>query len=120
MGDKIDVKKNTGIISTGANSHNTIMRNDSKEMINNFFSDVAEAIKRINGMAELEEEQKKYLASIMNEAKTATEENNEDKEKNCKEKFEAFKIGALKVADKVISVLADLTTIAAFFGFGVK
>lgn len=78
-----------------------------------FARDIDEAIKRINDIHELEQQQKEYLASIMNEAKAAKSEN---EKQTCNISFKSFLKGLGKVADKVISVLADLASIATFFG----
>lgn len=81
-----------------------------------FAKEIIEAINRINAIDELQQEQKESLIKLMNEAKTATEENNESAKKSCKEGFESFRKWGGNVVNKVLPVIADLMTVAAFFG----
>ncbi|MCL2083752.1 MAG: hypothetical protein FWH06_00655 [Oscillospiraceae bacterium] len=81
-----------------------------------FSRDIKKAVEQINSLSDLQEGQKRYLADILNDAKSSEEKQDETGKIICKEKFQAFIAGTGKVADKVISILANFATIAAFFG----
>lgn len=82
---------------------------------NDFVKQFDWAIERINTMSEIDENQKQYLESILNEAKNAE---TELEKQSCKNKFEAFMKGVGKVAETILSTLSDLVTVVAFFGIG--
>jgi len=115
MSNKLNIKENSGIISLGDSAINMVINNSSKEATDIFFTQVIEAINRINSINELTQEQKDYLVSIVNEAKTVEGENEKI---SCKNSFESFMKGLGKTSEKVLSVLADLFAVANFFGIG--
>ncbi len=105
----------TGVMAGIVTNSTVIVDANSATIGENFSKELDDAITRINAMIELNKNQKEYLSSIMNDAKTATDAS---KKESCKNKFEAFMQGAGKVSEKVLTVLANLATVAAFFGFG--
>lgn len=109
------VESVTGVIAGIVTDSTVIVDANSATIGENFSKELDDAITRINAMIELDKNQKEYLSSIMNDAKTATDAS---KKESCKNKFEAFMQGVGKVSEKVLSVLANLATVAAFFGFG--
>jgi len=116
MSGKIEVKSSTGIVSTGAYAINTIINNNLNETPSISSAQVTKAIKRINVMNELTKEQKEYLISIVNDAKTAEDE---VAKQSCKNSFQSFMKGLGKTSEKVLSIFADLATVAAFFSIGI-
>jgi hypothetical protein len=86
--------------------------------VDNFSSETLKAIAQIREMSELQMAQKECLVNIMQDAETAIKKDNESEKKSCKDRFNAFIVGT-GVADKVLSVLANLATVASFFGIGI-
>ena len=117
MSEKIDVKTNNGIINTGTSSYNTIISSASKETTDIFSKQAIKAINRINAIKELTDEQKEYLVSIVNEAKTAEDEVTKQ---SCKNSFKSFMKGLGKTSERILSVFADLIAVATFFGINVS
>ena len=80
-----------------------------------FMKEITEAI-RLVASSELDEVQKKEVQSILEEAKESVQENSKEKALSSKKRFSTFLIFAGNTAQKLISALAGLTTIARFFG----
>lgn len=81
-----------------------------------FNQQIDEAIRKIKAIEEITLQQKEFLITIMNEAKSSTKES---EKQLCRGKFEAFMHGAGSASLKVISALSGLSSIARFFGLGV-
>jgi len=80
-----------------------------------FAQEATQAIGIINGLDDLNQEQKNALIELMKDANAATQENDEDKKKSCREKFKTFALFAGNVAEKVLQALSDVATITSFF-----
>ena len=80
-----------------------------------FMKEITEAI-RLVASSELDEVQKKEVQSILEEAKESVQENSKEKALSSKKRFSTFLIFAGNTAQKLISALAGLATIARFFG----
>lgn len=86
-----------------------ISKNDDKELA----KEIEVATQRINEIAELSLDQKQFIVELLEELAAAKE----DADKvACKKSFAAFVKGLGSTADKVISSLANLATIAGFLG----
>lgn len=77
-----------------------------------FVEEIDMVVRELKKIEDINESQKDYLVSILNEVKIADDD---VKKQNCKEKFSAFMKGLGDVSGKVLSVLANFATVAAFF-----
>ncbi len=97
------------------NSRNTTISGEFfAENTNTFFKEIAEAIRLVE-LSELNEHQKKELKSILEEAKESVQEKSEEKSTSSKKRFLTFLAFAGNSAQKLISALKELSTIAKFF-----
>ena len=85
------------------------------ENTDTFMKEMAEAISLVTS-SELDEVQKKEVQSILEEAKESVQEKSEEKASSSKKRFSTFLAFAGNAAQKLISALAGLATIAKFFG----
>jgi len=105
------------IAEKGNINNPTVEIEATPETIQKFSDEVNEAKKIINDIMQLEEREKKYLIEIIQDAQNATKNNNEDKKASCKRSFVSFIRGLSNAANEaVLPALANLATIAAFFG----
>lgn len=86
----------------------------SAENTDVFMKEIAEAI-RLAVSSELDEVQKKEVQSILEEAKESVLEKSKEKTSSSKKRFSTFLAFAGNSAQKLISALAGLATIAKFF-----
>lgn len=91
-------------------SGTTISGNFFAENTDAFMKEIAEAI-RLVASSELDEVQ-----SILEEAKESVQEKSKEKASSSKKRFSTFLTFAGNTAQKLISALAGLATIARFFG----
>lgn len=96
-------------------SGTTISGNFFAENTDAFMKEIAEAI-RLVASSELDEVQKKEVQSILEEAKESVQEKSKEKASSSKKRFSTFLTFAGNTAQKLISALAGLATIARFFG----
>lgn len=89
------------------------------ENTDTFMKEMAEAISLVTS-SELDEIQKKEVQSILEEARESVQEKSEEKASSSKKRFSTFLAFAGNAAQKLISALAGLTTIAKFFGIKLK
>lgn len=80
-----------------------------------FVAEIAKAISLVES-SELNELQKKEMKSILEEARESVQEKSEEKTSSSKKRFLTFLAFAGNSAQKLISALAGLSTIAKFFG----
>lgn len=104
-----------GVIDNSEITTNTTSSAD----VNSFSKEATEAIKLIQGYSEINEQQKKALIEIINEAKTAIEENSPDAKSESKAKFKGFILGAGNVTKNLLAILASLATLAKFFNINI-
>ena len=98
------------------NSSNTTISGELlAENIDTFVKEIAKAISLVES-SELDELQKKEVKSILEEAKESVQEKSEEKTSSSKKRFLTFLAFAGNSAQKLISALAGLSTIAKFFG----
>lgn len=102
------------IITNGDNNKISHYGNHSysQDLINEF----NQTIKVITESIELDNEQKKQMLEIMQQAKTGIIENSTEKSESAKKAFSYVKGFLVKVAPTLISVLANYTQIASYFG----
>lgn len=97
-----------------------IKENEAQEIINTnigtFDKDFEKAISVVQDFNELDAETKNSLISLLNDGKTATQENNEEKKKTCQSMFNGFILGAKTAAKDVLPALAQIASVATFFG----
>ena len=86
--------------------------------IGDFSNDVAKAIAIINSFIDVDKSFRDALVSLVNEANAAVQSQDETAKTSCKDKFKGFLLVAGKAVDKVLGALANVATIANFFGFG--
>ncbi len=96
---------NNGSITNTVNIHNVIPE-----------ADVELAKTELNKIVDLTSVQKEFLFNLLDEARTSASSNDSDLQKNNQTKFRSFMLGLGKVADKVLSVLGSIASIAGFFG----
>lgn len=84
-----------------------------------FDTEIAKAISMVESSA-LNELQKKEVKSILEEAKESVQEKSEEKTSSSKKRFFTFLAFAGNSAQKLISALAGLSTIANFFGIQLR
>ena len=89
---------------------------DSNPTDSKILREARDSISSIMNIADLSDEQKAYLISLINEATQSAEENDDSKKTACKVKFDAFILGAGKIAERIITVLGNFSTIAGFLG----
>lgn len=80
-----------------------------------FMKEITQAIRLVQS-SELDEIQKKEVQNILEEAKESVQEKSDAKASSSKKRFSTFLAFAGNSAQKLISALAGLTTIARFFG----
>lgn len=98
------------------NSSDTTISGDFfVENADTFMKEMEEAISLVSS-SELDEAQKKEVQSILEEAKESVQEKSEEKASSSKKRFKTFLAFAGGAAQKLISALAGLATIASFFG----
>ena len=98
------------------NSSNTTISGELlAENIDTFVKEISKAISLVES-SELDELQKKEVKSILEEAKESVQEKSEEKTSSSKKRFFTFLAFAGNSAQKLISALAGLSTIAKFFG----
>lgn len=98
------------------NSTNTTISGELlTENTDAFVAEIAKAISLVKS-SELDELQKEEVKSILEEAKESVQEKSEEKISSCKKRFSTFLVFAGNSAQKLISALAGLSTIANFFG----
>lgn len=105
----------TGNISGNSNTVTGNMVNHSvseKQIIEDF----EKAISAIKKSDELNEDMKKQLADIFETAKIGISEQSEEKQDGAKKAFKYVKSFLTKVAPFLVENLANIATIAAFFG----
>lgn len=90
-----------------------ISKNDNKELE----KEIEVATQRINEISELSPEQKQFIVELLGDLGVAKEDTDKAV---CKKTFGAFMKGLGPVAEKVVSVLANLATIAGFLEIAVK
>lgn len=90
-----------------------ITKNDNKELA----KEIEVATQRINEISELSPEQKQFIVELLGDLVVAKEDTDKAV---CKKTFGAFMKGLGPVAEKVVSVLANLATIAGFLGIAMK
>lgn len=111
------------IINRGSNNKSEII--DAAPVDEKFrqelLNEIEEAVKAIEDIKspDLDDGQKEALKSILKEAKAAEEENSEEKRSAVKKRFEDAKKFLGKGLPVLISALANLTKIAAYFGLSV-
>ena len=81
-----------------------------------FDSETNEAINIIKTMRFLNENHRSALITLLKEANSSIQSDDEHKQNICKEKFAAFILGAGKAVNKALKALSGLSKIAAFFG----
>ena len=86
--------------------------------IGDFSNDVAKAISIINSFVDVDKSFRDALVSLVNEANAAVQSQDEVAKTSCKDKFMGFLMIAGKAVDKVLGALANVATIATFFGLG--
>ncbi|GHU77041.1 hypothetical protein AGMMS49992_23840 [Clostridia bacterium] len=96
-------------------SQNKVQGNMTIE-IGDFGNDVEKAIAIIESFTEVEKHYRDSLISLVNEANNAVQKQDEEAKASCKSKFNGFITFAGKAVDKVLSALANVATIATFFG----
>lgn len=96
-------------------SNTTISGKLLTENTDAFATEMANAISLVES-SELNELQKKEVKSILEEAKESVQEKSEEKILSSKKRFSTFLAFAGNSAEKLISALAGLSTIAKFFG----
>ena len=107
------VQQNMVVDSTGV----TISGEFLMENTDAFVTEIAKAISLVES-SELNEQQKKEVKSILEEAKEGVRERSEEKTLSSKKRFLTFLAFAGNLAPKLIAALAGLTTIAKFFNLG--
>ena len=106
-----NVQQNMVIRST-----NTSIRGEwLNENTDAFITEIVKAISLVE-TSELAELQKKEVKSILEEAKESVQEKSEEKASSSKKRFLTFLTFAGNSAQKLISALAGLSTLAKFFG----
>ena len=111
VGDTVTTK-NTIVVGNS----NIVSNNDYTQINKEFINEVDAAISAIKDSTEVDEESKKQLISIMEDAKSAENENSNEKRESAKKAFGYVKGFLTKAAPTLISTLANLTKIASFFG----
>lgn len=111
VGDNVTTK-NTIVVGNS----NKVSNNDYTQINKEFINEVDAAISAIKDSSEVDEESKKQLISIMEDAKNAENENSNEKRESAKKAFGYVKGFLTKAAPTLISTLANLTKIASFFG----
>ena len=96
-------------INHGEMTHNEINNSVFKE-------EIKQAITIIDSLKEYNQEQKTYIEDSLLEILKAFEGNDIEKQKSSKISFKAFMSGLGNNSEKLINVLASLTSIASFFG----
>ena len=86
--------------------------------IGDFSNDVTKAIEIINSFVDVDKSFRDALVSLVNEVNAAVQSQNETAKISCKDKFKGFLLVAGKAVDKVLGALANVATIATFFGLG--
>jgi len=92
--------------------------NDLLIEIGDFSNDVTKAIEIINSFVDVDKSFRDALVSLVNEANAAVQNRDETAKTSCKDKFKGFLLVAGKAVDKVLGALANVATIATFFGLG--
>lgn len=99
-------------INYGEVTYNEINKEDlSKE--------IRQAIDRIDELEEYDKEVRDFVENLLREALEAVNNEDIEKQKLSKVSFKSFLVGLGRNADKIINVLASLTTIASFFGINI-
>lgn len=106
-----NVQQNMVVNSSGT----TISGDFFIENTDAFMREIREAINLV-GLSELDEIQKKELQGILEEAKESVKEKSKEKALSSKKRFSTFLAFAGDAAQKLISALSGLVTIASFFG----
>ena len=106
-------KVNIGI-ANGDNNAVSIL--DNQPYLQDLINELEQAAKAIKESGELDCEQKKQLLEIIQEAKDGTIENSIEKIEGAKKAFNFVKSFLVKSAPTLISILANLTQIANYFG----
>jgi len=112
------IKENRGIVVGGNVEDSTLTVYSGDIYDHSFNDDASSAIRIIESFKEVEEGYRKALISFVNEANSAVQSKNEPAKVSCKDKFKGFVLGAGKAIDKILTALASIATIAAFFGLG--
>lgn len=105
----------TGNISGNSNTvtGNVITPNIS---VKHIVEDFEAAISEIHKSGELDEDMKKQLMEIFETAKSGVSEQSEEKQEGAKKAFNYIKTFLTKVAPFLVENLANIATIATFFG----
>lgn len=122
MGDTITARGDNSPITVAKNrstATTTITNGITQDALEKFTQEIGEAIKKINAITEFEEEQKECLIELLNEAETATKEDDAKGQESCKKGFIRFMKGLGKKSEIVVATLANLVTIAGFFGLDI-
>ncbi|MCL2253513.1 MAG: hypothetical protein FWC09_03640 [Lachnospiraceae bacterium] len=112
------MNNNNGVINLG---HGAVITNvvttnsNNNETPKTFPIEIVKAIDLIKTMEELTDEQKKYIISMLDNAKNA---DNDEAKQSCKNSFASYMNYLGNTSKKVLSVLANLTTVITFFGNG--
>lgn len=119
--DSVIVEKNTAILGTIKGGSKAINRTiiDHGFSVEQKMEDFDKAINEINKSyksGELDEDMKKQLVEIFETAKSGVSEQSEEKQEGAKKAFNYIKSFLTKVAPFLVENLANIATIATFFG----
>lgn len=108
----------TGNVVGDANnlSGNTITINSDDAYVKKLIDEFDQAILAIKNSLELDDDLKTQMCAIIEEAKSGTLDKSEEKQKNAQTAFSYVKAFLVKVAPMLVTNLANLATIATFFG----
>ena len=119
--DSVIVEKSTAILGTIKGGSKAINRTiiDHGFSVEQKMEDFDKAINEINKSyksGELDEDMKKQLVEIFETAKSGVSEQSEEKQEGAKKAFNYIKSFLTKVAPFLVENLANIATIATFFG----
>lgn len=116
-GDGNVIGDNNSVNTTVINGDDNIINfSENKPFSQAFIEELDQAIAAINESLELDYEQKNQLLEILQDAKVGTIEKSIEKSEKAKNAFNYIKSFLVKTAPTLISVFANFTQIASFFG----
>jgi len=116
---EITVHSNTGVVAGTIKGHSKVTVYSGEITNKSFEDDTKNAIEIINSFKDVDQNYREALKLLVREANEATQKNDAVAKSSCKDKFNGFMLGAGKATDKILTALANLATIAGFFGLGI-
>lgn len=117
--DKHRTIQNNTINISGTNNGQAIVNNYGeannivKQNISQMEEDISFVKKELEKLEELNNDMQKFLEKILDDFLISEKENNKEMKNECKSKLKGFIVGAGKVADKIISIISSVASIAS-------